>query len=236
MLGIIGVMKSDRYAELSKSAVVTVVTAATLALGSWVAYKYYRSHSISQFPARQLERAGTHRAEGVVPSDESSCCGCCGRPARHKCSSCKAVVYCDSGCQKTDWKKHKKACAQLRAAAADKALVQKRLEVETALRHVSAQFDAGNYRRAFQQVDELLVAVQGCQFPLVTLHALYLKGYVQLRLSSAHQAVEVFCQAAKCGQSMLLDMQVCYAALTCAWGSRHDHLQLKPAGVVWCWC
>jgi hypothetical protein len=135
-----------------------------------------------------------------------------------------------------DRKKHKKAYDQLCAGnkAANKAhvqqqLVQERLEVETALSHVSALFDAGNYRRAFQQVNELLLAVQGRQFPLVTPHALYLKGCIHLELTFAHQAVEVLCQAAKCGQSMLASMQVCDAELTCAWETRHDHLQLKPS-------
>ncbi|KAJ6558178.1 hypothetical protein B0H19DRAFT_1070727 [Mycena capillaripes] len=34
-------------------------------------------------------------------------CSVCGEPAKHKCSRCGAVRYCDAACQKENWKSHR---------------------------------------------------------------------------------------------------------------------------------
>jgi hypothetical protein len=38
-------------------------------------------------------------------------CGACGIKATKKCSKCMNIRYCSEECQTTDWKKHKKTCA-----------------------------------------------------------------------------------------------------------------------------
>ena len=53
------------------------------------------------------------------PQPRKSCwsCGATGVPMK-KCSVCAVAVYCGAGCQKADWKAHKKQCAGLKAGAA----------------------------------------------------------------------------------------------------------------------
>merc|ERR1712046_280761 len=38
----------------------------------------------------------------------------CGKRARYNCSSCRAVRYCSSACQKQDWPSHQSQCCLLR--------------------------------------------------------------------------------------------------------------------------
>ena len=54
------------------------------------------------------------RAKGLVT------CACCGvnEPSGLKfmsCSSCRGVVYCNEGCQKSHWKTHKPVCESSKA-------------------------------------------------------------------------------------------------------------------------
>lgn len=41
-------------------------------------------------------------------------CATCGEAAKRRCSKCHCTEYCNRDCQKTDWKVHKKVCAQLK--------------------------------------------------------------------------------------------------------------------------
>jgi hypothetical protein len=53
-------------------------------------------------------------AYGKCPDNAARCSGCLEKKeskALHACSSCGVVRYCGKGCQKTDWKRHKKSCA-----------------------------------------------------------------------------------------------------------------------------
>jgi MYND finger len=50
------------------------------------------------------------------------CVVCKARPQELlKCSACMAVRYCSAECQKAHWKKHRKRCKELKAAAAEAA-------------------------------------------------------------------------------------------------------------------
>lgn len=41
---------------------------------------------------------------------ERHVCNVCYKACKEKCSQCKSVYYCSPGCQKKDWKQHKKTC------------------------------------------------------------------------------------------------------------------------------
>ena len=40
-------------------------------------------------------------------------CQCCYEPATSKCAKCCYTRYCSSGCQKSDWRHHKKVCDRI---------------------------------------------------------------------------------------------------------------------------
>ena len=61
------------------------------------------------------------------------CAGCGARGAKHKCSGCRLVSYCNRSCQKEHWKAHKAACRE----ANDR---------NTGLRPISAVDDKGTWR------------------------------------------------------------------------------------------
>jgi hypothetical protein len=42
----------------------------------------------------------------------SKLCSKCNNPARHLCSGCNLVYYCDKNCQNTAWPEHKKTCGK----------------------------------------------------------------------------------------------------------------------------
>lgn len=44
------------------------------------------------------------------PASETQLCAVCSKPAPLKCSSCKSIHYCDTDCQKEDFKVHKIIC------------------------------------------------------------------------------------------------------------------------------
>lgn len=48
----------------------------------------------------------------------SQCAAGCGRPGAFTCSRCKAVKYCSSGCQHSNWAAHKVACTAVATAPA----------------------------------------------------------------------------------------------------------------------
>ncbi|CAN7986452.1 unnamed protein product, partial [Ixodes hexagonus] len=53
---------------------------------------------------------------GQKGCDQAASCTTCGEPkADKRCSACKAVQYCGSGCQRLHWFTHKKHCARLAA-------------------------------------------------------------------------------------------------------------------------
>ena len=53
----------------------------------------------------------TEPAPVVAPVEAHSRCGNCGTEgAKNKCQRCLKVVYCNSDCQKADWKFHKRVC------------------------------------------------------------------------------------------------------------------------------
>jgi hypothetical protein len=52
----------------------------------------------------------------VKPDDDKFALCCCGNPCKlSKCGACQTQNYCSKGCQKGDWKLHKKGCKQDKA-------------------------------------------------------------------------------------------------------------------------
>lgn len=47
---------------------------------------------------------------GSIPNLPPRTCASCGKKARSRCSACRMVYYCDTGCQKKDAALHGKAC------------------------------------------------------------------------------------------------------------------------------
>jgi hypothetical protein len=52
--------------------------------------------------------------KGKSPREKGECANCGRKPGEAKafstCSRCKKARYCSQGCQKVDWKAHKKTC------------------------------------------------------------------------------------------------------------------------------
>jgi len=77
---------------------------------------------MSSMPMFKLQQddAGSFRVEELINGLQSKTielkeCANCGKkqPDLRKCGKCLSVKYCDTTCQKADWKKHKKICRKL---------------------------------------------------------------------------------------------------------------------------
>lgn len=50
----------------------------------------------------------------LMPGHQYGACATCGQTAQRRCSKCHVTDYCNRECQKSDWKTHKKNCAELK--------------------------------------------------------------------------------------------------------------------------
>ena len=135
-------------------------------------------------------------------------CGHCRAAARQRCARCANVVYCSRECQRLDWRRHKRFCCKTDPSADTNRAALKRRALEVALQTVCCLCERGSFRAALDKVDPLVSLSKDCEYPLATLHSMYLKGFAHLMLGSINEAAGLLANAAQCGQAMLASMQV----------------------------
>lgn len=207
--------------RLTDRQVIVASIVATAALGTLAVWAWSRSRvqvdlqaaekaDAAADPAAALPVAKPNAASRKSSTEDAALgkCGHCHNAARQRCSRCSGVVYCSRECQRLDWRRHKQVCGKLAPSADTDRAALKRRALETALQSVCELCDRGRFREALQKVDPLVSLSKDCEYPLATLHSMYLKGFALLMISSVTEAAGFLAQAAQCGQAMLGSIQV----------------------------